>query len=135
MTEQEKEERFWYLTRGTEWIPVHLDKDRKVYNIAESTEPHNTAVEEVCACEDVKVEAEDKIILFATRTCPNCKMAVQFLNKAGIAFEEIFADENAEMATKFEIRQAPTLVVIKGGVAEKIVNLSNIKGFIENYNK
>ena len=110
-------------------------KDRKVYNIAESTEPHNTAVEEVCACEDVKVEAEDKIILFATRTCPNCKMAVQFLNKAGIAFEEIFADENAEMATKFEIRQAPTLVVIKGGVAEKIVNLSNIKGFIENYNK
>ena len=110
-------------------------KDRKVYNIAESTEPHNTPVAEACACEDVKVEAEDKIILFATRTCPNCKMAVQFLNKAGIAFEEIFADENAEMATKFEIRQAPTLVVIKGGVAEKIVNLSNIKGFIENYNK
>ena len=31
MTEQEKEERFWYLTRGTEWISVHLDKDRKVY--------------------------------------------------------------------------------------------------------
>ncbi len=110
-------------------------KDRKVYNIAESTEPHNTPVEEVCACDEVKVEAEDKIILFATRTCPNCKMAVQFLNKAGIAFEEIFADENAEMAAKFEIRQAPTLVVIKGGVAEKIVNLSNIKGFIENYNK
>ena len=110
-------------------------KDRKVYNIAESTEPHNTPVAEACACEDVKVADEDKIILFATRTCPNCKMAVQFLNKAGIAFEEIFADENAEMATKFEIRQAPTLVVIKGGVAEKIVNLSNIKGFIENYNK
>ncbi len=110
-------------------------KDRKVYNIAESTEPHNTPVAEACACEDVKVADEDKIILFATRTCPNCKMAVQFLNKAGIAFEEIFADENADMANKFEIRQAPTLVVIKGGVAEKIVNLSNIKGFIENYNK
>ncbi len=110
-------------------------KDRKVYNIAESTEPHNTPVAEACACEEVKVADEDKIILFATRTCPNCKMAVQFLNKAGIAFEEIFADENADMANKFEIRQAPTLVVIKGGVAEKIVNLSNIKGFIENYNK
>ncbi len=110
-------------------------KDRKVYNIAESTEPHNTPVAEACACEDVKVADEDKIILFATRTCPNCKMAVQFLNKAGIQFEEIFADENADMANKFEIRQAPTLVVIKGGVAEKIVNLSNIKGFIENYNK
>ena len=110
-------------------------KDRKVYNIAESTAPHNVAVEAECACEEVKVADEDKIILFATRTCPNCKMAVQFLNKAGIAFEEIFADENPDMATKFEIRQAPTLIVIKGGVAEKIVNLSNIKGFIENYNK
>ncbi len=110
-------------------------KDRKVYNIAESTEPHNVQVEDACACDEVKVEAEDKIILFATRTCPNCKMAVQFLNKAGIQFEEIFADENPDMASKFEIRQAPTLIVIKGGVAEKIVNLSNIKGFIENYNK
>ena len=110
-------------------------KDRKVYNIAESTEPHNTPVEEACACDEVAVADDDKIILFATRTCPNCKMAVQFLNKTGIAFEEIFADENADMANKFEIRQAPTLVVIKGGVAEKIVNLSNIKGFIENYNK
>ena len=110
-------------------------KDRKVYNIAESTAPHNVAVEAECACEEVKVADEDKIILFATRTCPNCKMAVQFLNKAGIAFEEIFADENPDMAAKFEIRQAPTLIVIKGGVAEKIVNLSNIKGFIENYNK
>ena len=110
-------------------------KDRKVYNIDESTEPHKVTAESACACEEVKVADDDKIILFATRTCPNCKMAVQFLNKAGIAFEEIFADENADMATKFEIRQAPTLVVIKGGVAEKIVNLSNIKGFIENYNK
>ena len=110
-------------------------KDRKVYDIANSTEPHNTPVVEVCACEEVNVADDDQIILFATRTCPNCKMAVQFLNKAGIQFEEIFADENPDMANKFEIRQAPTLVVIKGGVAEKIVNLSNIKGFIENYNK
>lgn len=110
-------------------------KDRKVYDVNNSTEPHNTAKTE-CACETkAEVESEDKIILFATRTCPNCKMAVQFLNKAGIEFEEIFADENADMANKFEIRQAPTLVVIKGGIAEKIVNLSNIKGFIENYNK
>ena len=31
MTEQEKEERFWQLTRGTEWVSVQLDKDRKVY--------------------------------------------------------------------------------------------------------
>ena len=56
-------------------------------------------------------------------------MAATFLEKAGIAFEKVLADENKELAEKFEIRQAPTLVVISGGQAEKIVNLSNIKAF------
>ncbi len=111
-------------------------KDRKVYDISKSTLTHDISKAKNCDCEaKTEVAEDDKIILFATRTCPNCKMAVQFLNKAGIAFEEVFADENADMANKFEVRQAPTLVVIKGGVAEKIVNLSNIKGFIESYNK
>ena len=36
-----------------------------------------------------------------------------------------------ELAEKFEVRQAPTLVVISGGQAEKIVNLSNIRAFTE----
>lgn len=31
MIEQEREERFWQLTRGTEWITVHLGEDRKIY--------------------------------------------------------------------------------------------------------
>ena len=31
MSEQEKEERFWQLTRGAEWIPVHLGKERTIY--------------------------------------------------------------------------------------------------------
>ena len=87
------------------------------------------AKQEVQQAEDVSCDCEDKVILFATSTCPNCKMAATFLEKAGIAFEKVLADENKELAEKFEIRQAPTLVVISGGQAEKIVNLSNIKAF------
>ena len=74
---------------------------------------------------------EETIILFATTTCPKCKMAVHFLEKAGSQFEEIFADQNPEMAEQFDIHQAPTLAVIKGDTVEKIVNLSNIKAYIE----
>ena len=86
---------------------------------------------ESCVC----AQAGDKIILFATETCPNCKMAVHFLEKAEIEFEEVFANKNPELAKEFEIRQAPTLVDIKGDTVEKISNLSNIKAFIENYSK
>jgi ribonucleoside-triphosphate reductase len=71
--------------------------------------------------------AEDKVMLFATATCPNCKMAEKFLDKAGIAFEKVYADENPALAEKYGIHQAPTLVVN----GEKIVNLSNIKAFTE----
>ena len=75
--------------------------------------------------------AEDKVMLFATTTCPNCKMAEKFLDKAGIAFEKVYADQNPALAEQYGIHQAPTLVVTANGETEKIVNLSNIKAFIE----
>ena len=75
----------------------------------------------------VACETEDKVMLFATTTCPNCKMAEKFLDKAGIAFEKVYADQNPALAEEYGIHQAPTLVVN----GEKIVNLSNIKAFIE----
>ena len=59
-------------------------------------------------------------------------MAKTFLDKAGKSYEVIIADDNPELVKEFGISQAPTLVSIKGGEAEKIVNLSNIRKFIEN---
>ena len=72
-----------------------------------------------------------EIMLFATRTCPNCKMAEMFLDKAGISFKKIYADENAELTAKYEIRQAPTLIITDGERFDKIVNVSNIRKYIE----
>ncbi len=74
---------------------------------------------------------EDKVMLFATATCPNCKMAEKFLEKAGIAFEKVYADENAALVEQYDIHQAPTLIVTANGETQKIVNLSNIKAFAE----
>ena len=71
------------------------------------------------------------IILFATKTCPNCRTAKNFLDKAKIQYDEVFADEDFEKAQKFGVRQAPTLIVVNEGEQESIVNVSNIRKYIE----
>ena len=76
-----------------------------------------------------------KIILFATTTCPNCKMAEKFLGDSGIAYEKIYADQNPDLAKQFEIKQAPTLVITDGTNVEKVMNVSNIRKFAETYKK
>ena len=53
-------------------------------------------------------------ILFATPTCPNCKIACQYMDKAGFTYKKLMADENAELARSYGIKQAPTLVLPDG---------------------
>ena len=117
-------------------------KERRTYNIERSNELHpeinigtdgvrtvNMAPvkEESCECETV-----NGVLLFATKTCPNCKMAAIFLEKAGIAYEKVYAEENAELVDRFGIKQAPTLVVVENGrEVTKAVNLSNIRKYID----
>ena len=67
--------------------------------------------------------------LFTTKTCPNCKMAKQFLKD--VDYEVVDAEENAELAEQLGIMQAPTLVVIKDGQVKKIANASNIRKYAE----
>jgi len=98
-------------------------KDRAVYNIATS----KLKKEKDCECENT---VSDGVIIFTTATCPNCKIACALLDKAGIAYEKKLAEENAELAKSFGIKQAPTLVVIKDGVIEKYAGVSDIKKFI-----
>ena len=75
--------------------------------------------------------SSDRVILFATSTCPNCKMAKRFLDQAGVAYDVILANEDIASVDLYDIRQAPTLVVIRGGKMEKFENVSNIRRFIE----
>lgn len=110
-------------------------KDRQTYNVNKSLEHKGVKPEELKeekTCEACKVDTnEDRILLFSTKTCPNCKMAKRFLDEAEIFYETIIANEDVEMTTKYEVRQAPTLVVIHNGKAEHYVNVSNIRRFIE----
>ena len=54
-----------------------------------------------------------------------------FLDKAGIPYEKLMANDNPELVEQYGIRQAPTLISISDGRVEKVVNLSNIKAFTE----
>lgn len=115
-------------------------KHRKLYDIAasmegrsfmtEKTEP--ATVEKVGETTPAATGKDRRVILFATKTCPNCKMAEKFLQEAGIAYEKIYADDAKELTESLGIRQAPTLAVMEGDVAvEKIVNVSNIRKYTE----
>ena len=49
------------------------------------------------------------------------------LDKEGVAYTKLLADENKEFATQLEIKQAPTLVMIKDGEISKFAGVSDIK--------
>ncbi|MBQ3927264.1 MAG: ribonucleoside triphosphate reductase, partial [Clostridia bacterium] len=113
-------------------------KDRRVYNIGHSKLTHtgpnpapvDKPAQEVCACNET-VEEPNGILLFKTMTCPNCKAAAALLDKAGISYRALNADEEAELVGQYGIRQAPTLVVPKAdGTFDKFKGVSEIKGWI-----
>jgi ribonucleoside-triphosphate reductase len=70
---------------------------------------------------------ENGFLLFATRTCPNCKVACAALDKGGVGYTKIYADEDTEATAAYGIRQAPTLVIREGDTFEKFVGVSAIK--------
>ena len=106
-------------------------KNRKTYDIGRSVLTHSgpKTAEATCTCEHPTVE-DDRTILFTTATCPNCKIACAILDKAGVAYEKLLANENAELATELGVKQAPTLVIQKNGTVEKISGVSDIKKYL-----
>lgn len=89
-----------------------------------------------CACEheEKSNNSVNEITLFATKTCPNCKMAKMLLDKAGIKYTVVDAEENKEKTISFGIKKAPTLLVPNGDSYDVYDNASNIKKYIENRN-
>ncbi|MDD4573549.1 MAG: ribonucleoside triphosphate reductase [Sphaerochaeta sp.] len=90
-------------------------KERKLYEIEEGR----------------KRKGEDAVMLFTTNRCPNCKVAKRFLDESGIAYKELDAEKESKLAIQYGIMQAPTLVVIKDGLAKSYANASAIKGYSE----
>ena len=110
-------------------------KDRKVYNIGASRLTHQGPLEPAPACAPAQMDTNepDELLLFTTKTCPNCRMACMMLDKAGIPYQKIDAEADVALTRRHNVQQAPTLVYVHGGEATNIANASNIKAFIEEY--
>ncbi|NLD83983.1 MAG: ribonucleoside triphosphate reductase, partial [Clostridiales bacterium] len=130
-------------------------KDRKVYNIGRSVLTHtgprptlaDAAIEaafetpccapaEPMTAPDAEAPAQETaradggVLLFKTPTCPNCKAAMALLDKAGIAYQALNANEEKELVEKYEVKQAPTLVLVGDNGYEKFRGVSDIKGWL-----
>ncbi|MBR6004758.1 MAG: ribonucleoside triphosphate reductase, partial [Clostridia bacterium] len=108
-------------------------KERKVYDIGTSVlkKSHAKAVETAEKENNIESSGQDELLLFTTKTCPNCMIAKTQLDRAGIAYRVILADEEPDLCDKFNIMQAPTLVEISGDSYTAYANVSNIIKFIE----
>ena len=110
-------------------------KERKTYDVPHSNLSHKGPIH-ADAREDRNFstslhEAANGLMLFTTKTCPNCRIAKAALDKSGLSYQVVDAEENPDLCRKFNIQQAPTLVSITDGVATVITNASQIRSFAE----
>ena len=107
-------------------------KDRKTYDIGASKLTHTGPLNMAAQEEEAAVASEgEKLLLFATHTCPNCAQATQMLDEAGIRYEKIYAEEQRDLARKYGIMQAPTLVSDDGSEVNKFRGVGAVREFIE----
>ena len=107
-------------------------KDRKTYDIGASKLTHTGPLNMAAQEEEAAVASEgEKLLLFATHTCPNCSQATQMLDEAGIRYEKIYAEEQRDLARKYGIMQAPTLVFDDGSEVNKFRGVGAVREFIE----
>ena len=71
----------------------------------------------------------NKKMLFTTKTCPNCTLAKQYLKD--VDYTVIDAEDNYDLAVRYGVMQAPTLVIVSGQSEQKYVNASNIRRYAE----
>ena len=122
--------------------PVQNWNDGKLQEYANRTEydvensvlkrPVTSVVKFSNFAEDVQISVEEPKnvkYLFTTRTCPNCQLAKEYLEDVPYAL--IDAEENIELANRYGVMQAPTLVVVNGDKYKKYVNASNIKKYVD----
>jgi anaerobic ribonucleoside-triphosphate reductase len=101
-------------------------KQRKVYNVGTAT-----VAETQTATQTASKDNEGEMLLFTTRTCPNCKTAKSMLQKAGLAYKLVVAEEKPELAEQYGIRQAPTIVLLENNKPTNITGLSDIQKLID----
>ncbi|PKM51272.1 MAG: ribonucleoside triphosphate reductase [Firmicutes bacterium HGW-Firmicutes-7] len=109
-------------------------KERRAYE-PDIERYERKAIEEVAiAAENSATYTESnegtKKLLFTTKTCPNCHVAKEYLNK-DFMIEVIDAEEEEVLTEKYNIKTAPTLIVVINDTINKYSGLSNIRKYAD----
>ncbi|MDD6213144.1 MAG: ribonucleoside triphosphate reductase [Clostridiales bacterium] len=111
-----------------EYVPMRSKMKRSGVSVVGGKIPVSGAF-----AQNVREEGKAKAYLFTTKTCPNCRMAKQFLN--GLDYQVVDAEQEQDLVKKYDVMQAPTFIVEKGGEITKIVNAANIRKYAEDMRK
>ena len=107
-------------------------KDRKVYDVAHSTLKHSHALHaESAAGTACAAPALHGPVLFTRSGCPNCKTSKLMLDKAGVRYSVIDAEQDAESTRRYGVKKAPSLLVPDGDGFQMYDNASEIRRYIE----
>ena len=113
-------------------------KDRKVYHIESQTvqtidETANTETMGAKEKQNADVSV-DKLVLVTTRTCPNCRQVEALLQKQGILYEKMLAEEHPKLMEEYGVRQAPTLLIEEETSKPKLIaGVGPIQRFMKEY--
>ncbi len=113
-------------------------KERLEYNVEESManfdkKSHNTvkkAAGAECDCKSAPESKGERLVLFATKTCPKCKVAAQLLDKEGIKYEKVYHEDEPDFAKRYNTAQAPTLLVFDGENVTTFADIMGVKAYI-----
>lgn len=113
-------------------------KNRQLYEVLHiEGEADCRQADDVSVCLDENTDSgsvKDAVIkyLFTTKTCPNCAVAKEMLSNENIVLVD--AEDNRELARKYGVMQAPTLVVVGEEGSDKYINASNIQKYVDQQN-
>ena len=105
-------------------------KQRKTYRLGgeafRGTET-NTVIYSEKEAEQPGLAGSESVRLFTTAVCPKCKAAKRMLDEAGIEYEVVLAEEDPELAKRYGIMQAPSLVIEGGSGCRVVSGLAQIQ--------
>ena len=105
-------------------------KERKLYDVL-SSRPMPVGGAEAPEAAAAAVPAAEEILLFTTVSCPNCRAAKALLDREGVAYRVVDAEQETDLTAAYGVRQAPTLV-LPGETPALYAGVGPIRGYLAN---
>jgi ribonucleoside-triphosphate reductase len=112
----------WNAGKSQEW------EERVTYDMGEKVHSGRDFVKQT---QKRKTPISSNRYLFTTPTCPNCKIVQEMLKKRGVDYQLIDATKEVDLAKRYDIMRAPTLIVDHDEHYEQYSDLSDIRQYIE----